>query len=324
MVRISLVAVLWSSFWMAEASAQRGRSSRSSKPVELEHFEYQRVTFDAPSLESLGGEAGVYLPKGYNSEEASERTYPWILWLHGMNEDADRFYYEGGAAILDQLRGEGKVPELILVAPSAPRRTIYANGEQDGDVEDYVLENVLPYVEDEYRVSSDRQLFALMGVSMGGMGALRMALKDPDRFGTVAVHSAAACPADPGKMEGRAGERVRRTIQWLGLGDLLGDPIDPQKWAQYIPAAMMESIETEDLADLRIYFDAGSADRYGFGPPNQDFHELLKKRGVEHSFTLVKDGGHSWGSGSLQKQLVTSLQFVAAGFAGPKAPAASQ
>ena len=43
-------------------------------------------------------------------------------------------------------------------------------------------------------------------------------------------------------------------------------------------------------------------------------HELLKKRGISHSFELVDGGGHAWGSGFVQKQLEKSLPFVAASF----------
>lgn len=303
-----------------EAQAQRDRGDRGDRreradePVELKHFEYHLQEFDAPSLESGRGEFGVYLPVGYEAEENQDRLYPWILWLHGMNEDAGRFYYEGGASVLDQLRGEDKLPDLIVIAPSAPRRTIYANGEQDGDIEDYILENVIPYVEENFHLSKRREDFALMGVSMGGMGALRLALKQPDRYGTVAVHSAAAFPADPTKLGPEESARIQRTIQWLGLGSILGEPIDPQKWARYIPSALLEKIQASDLDGLRIYFDAGTADRYGFAPPNEMFHQQLDEKGIHHTFELVEGGGHSWGSGSLQKQLVNSLQFVAAAF----------
>ena len=296
----------------AEAQRRQRRPREPREPVELTHYSYELVKFEALSLESSEGELGVYLPIGYQENE--DQSYPWVLWLHGLNEDASRFHYEGGAKVLDQLTGEGKIPPLILVAPSAPRRTIYANGESEGDVQDYVHENVIPYVEENYRISEERENFAIMGVSMGGMGALRFALSEPDRYGTVAVHSAAAFPADPSLLDAQASARVQRTIQFLGLGDILGDPIDPVRWAKYIPAAMIADISADDLDGLRIYFDAGTADRYGFGPPNEQFHEQLAAQEIEHEFTLVENGGHSWGSGSLQKQLIYSLQFVGAGF----------
>ncbi|MFG0320505.1 MAG: alpha/beta hydrolase [Planctomycetota bacterium JB042] len=296
-----------------DALGQRGRRGRHQEPVELKHFTYEKVTFDAPSLDGDEGGFGIFLPVGY--DEDAETPYPWVLWLHGMFEDGDRFHAGGGAKALDALRGEGRIPALVLVTPTAPRRTIYANGEAEGDIEDYVLKDVTAYVEEHYRVAEDRAGRALMGVSMGGMGALRIAFKNPRRYATVAVHSAAALPPDPTVLEGRSAERVRRSIEWLGLGELLGDPIDPEKWALYIPSAIVEDLSPEDLHGLRIFFDAGTEDRYGFGPPNAQLHERLDERGIDHSFRLVEGGGHSWGSGSMPERLERSLEFVAAGFA---------
>lgn len=291
-----------------EACAQ-GRRGRKSEPVDLQHFTYELVKFDADNVSDGDGEFGLYLPKGYDPE--GEKVYPWILWLHGMNENASRFHDGGGAKALDSMRGEGKIPELIFVVLLVPRRTIYANGEALGDVEDYVLKDVISHVRGKCRISDARNESAIMGVSMGGMGAMRIALKDPKRFGSVAVHSAAAFPPDPTALEGRAAKRVQQSIQWLGLGDLLGDPIDPEKWAKYIPAAIASKMEPADLHELRIFFDAGTEDRYGFAPPNEEFHTLLDDRELTHTFRLVEGGGHSWGSGSMLERLAESLRFVA-------------
>jgi len=303
-----IVGAILGWFLLASTAVPQGqRGRRAFEPVELKHFTYKLEKFEAPSLEDGQGEYGVYLPAGYDESEA---VYPLILWLHGMNEDASRFHDGGGAKVLEQLRADDQIPELILVAPSAPRRTIYADGEAAGNVEKYILEDLMTHLERTYRISKKRRQRALMGVSMGGLGALRIALHEPMRFGTVAVHSAAAFPPDPSELSAEARERVQRTIQWMGLGELLGNPIDAEKWARYIPAAMAKTLKPEDLHALRIYFDAGTADRYGFGPPNEELHRLLEARGIEHEFTLVEGGGHSWGSGTLQTRLVHSLKFA--------------
>ena len=64
----------------------------------------------------------------------------------------------------------------------------------------------------------------------------------------------------------------------------------------------------------KIYFDAGDSDRYGFAPANEALHEALEKREIEHTWELVKGGEHAWGSGSTQKQLPKSLEFVGKSF----------
>src|SRR5262249_4867454 len=73
--------------------------------------------------------------------------------------------------------------------------------------------------------------------------------------------------------------------------------------------------KTKDVKGLRIYFDAGTKDRYGFGPANEQLDKVLKENGIEHTFHLIEGGEHSWNGGTVQKALVESLQFVGAGFA---------
>jgi len=277
---------------------------------ELENFTLRQFEFAAPSLESLWGEAGVYLPSGYDYEANAHRSYPCVIWLHGMNGDASRFQ-RNGAALLDRLRGEGAIPEMVFVAVTAGRRSVYFNGERSGDYEDLIVYDLPAALEKEFRVSTSRSQWAIMGISIGGFGAMRFAFKHPGKFGTVAAHSSAVFPADPSKLS----QRYLRQAQSMGLTETLGDPIDRDVWDREIPTAMLTRLTPADLKGLRIYFDAGTNDRYGFAGPNTKLHELLQQRGIEHTYRLIEGGGHSWGSGFTQQALQTSLLFVGNGFA---------
>ncbi len=282
------------------ATAQRG--------VKLDNFTYQSVEFAAPSLEKVWADYGIYLPKGYDDDANAKKTYPWAIWLHGLRGDASRFQY-GAAKVLDRLRGDDEIPEMIVVAPSAGRMTSYFNGEPDGDYEDLIVDDLIKSVEKKYRVSRRRTDRAIMGISMGGFGAFRLAFKHPDVFGAVAAHSSAMFPADPKNLSQRYARSARR------MASILGDPIDAEVWAREIPTAMVAKMKPADLASLRIYFDVGDRDRYQFAPPNQEFHEVLEKAGVEHTFVLVKGGGHSWNSGLKDSSLEASFMFVGKSFA---------
>ena len=312
-MRPALLISLLLPLFATDVLAQRDGGRRRSQDVELDNFTFQRVEYAAPSLERVWAEYGIYLPKGYDDEANAKREYPWVIWLHGRNESLTSFQ-RGGARVLDQLRGKGEIPEMILVTASAGRRTTYFNGERDGDVEDLIVEDLVKAVEKKHRVSKQRQHRAVMGISVGGFGAVRLALKHPDVFGAVAAHSSAMFPADPADLD----RRYQRTAQ--GLASVLGDPIDEKKWAQEVPTAMVAHIKPESLQGLRIYFDVGSRDRYGFTQPNVDFHEALDKAEIKHTFELVEGGGHSWGSGLKDESLENSFKFVGASFSG-KAPA---
>ncbi|MCK5940531.1 MAG: hypothetical protein KAI24_01075, partial [Planctomycetes bacterium] len=210
------------------ASCQSGR--RGQEPPQLEHFHFESWDFD--SQYARGGEASyyIYLPKEHDHEKNADRKFPWVLWCPGFGGPGD-FQSRGGARTLDQLRAEGKIPELALVvfrAPGRRSRTTYMNGEAIGDVEDLIVKDLVRHVEGRYRLSSKREHRAVMGVSAGGFGALKLALRHPDVFGAVATHSAAILPADPDELGGMAEGMVQRYLRG-GLAELLGDPIDKDR-----------------------------------------------------------------------------------------------
>lgn len=286
--------------------AQRPRRDREPPPP-LEHGTWKDGKC---ASEALGRDMsyGVYLPASY--AEDTERRYPLVVWLHGMWEDENRFHTRGGAAALDKLIGDGALPELILVSPSAGRSSFYINGKASKE-EDALLNDFLHHVDSEYRVATDRAQRVLMGVSLGGMAALKVAMRHPQLFGTVATHSAAIFPADLDNLD----ERFQRAMrsQWLGpvIDEVFGDPIDRELWKDNNPLALAASVAADDLRELHIYFDAGTRDRYGFQAGNELLHAALDKAEVPHTWRLIEGGGHSWGDGLAEQALPDSLRFVA-------------
>jgi enterochelin esterase family protein len=285
---------------------RRGRRDRGSTQ-ELSQFTHKTVEFPAPSTRG-SGTYGIYLPKGYADKKNAQRTYPLVIWLHGMRGSSRRFR-SGGSSTLDKMRKAGKIPDLILVTPSASSRPTYIDRGRGQNEESLILKDLMAHVEKSYRVAKERHRRAIMGVSMGALGAMKMALKYPKLFGTVAVHSSPILTVDPDKLG-----RYRRFAS-----QIFGDPIDKKEWAKEIPIAILSTKKPKDLAGLRIYFDAGSNDRYGFGPTNVEFSKQLKKSKFKHTFNYIKGGGHSWGTDSIQRAMQMSFPFVAKGFAGKPA-----
>ncbi|MCA8957094.1 MAG: hypothetical protein KDC87_13540 [Planctomycetes bacterium] len=285
-------------------AAQRRSGPRDSDP-KLEQFTFRVEKLTAPSMGGRQLEFGVYLPKGYGDSKQAKRRYPLAIWLHGLRGSLWRFHHEG-AAVLDELRKQGKLPDMILVTPSAGGRAVYMNGPRNKE-EDLILVDLWKHLLKTYRVAEARHQRAILGVSMGALGAMKMALKNPLRFGAVAVHSSPVLPADPEDLG-----RFRRYAE-----SIFGNPIDRKQWAREIPLALLQGHDAKLLHGLRIYFDAGSADRYGFGPANVAFSKQLEKQGIQHTFRLIQGGGHSWGSGAIQKAMRWSLEFVGKSFAAP-------
>lgn len=312
-MRIALAVstgILAASLFTSGLAAQRDRGGRGRdrQEPELEHFTFETVAMESGDERAPRVQMGVYLPKSYAESANKDKVYPWALWLHGRNENHRKFHVDGGARILDELRGKDAIPDFVLVALSLGN-PIYIDGAA-GDQETLIVDKLPAFLCKKYRLASDRTHRALMGVSMGGFGAMKIALRHPDLFGVVAAHSSALMPAKPDELPDQWQRTVQRMVERGGLDKVFGNPIDMKKWAEHMPLALGESMDVDTLKTLKIYFDVGSDDRYQFAPPNEAMHALLDKRGVPHEFELVAGGGHSWGSGSLQKQLHKSLRFV--------------
>jgi enterochelin esterase-like enzyme len=314
-----LLTALAATHLLAAAPAQRpdrGGRGESRPAPKLDHFTSEEVTL--PSKLVRRGEAGytVYLPKGYADAANRDTKYPWLVWLHGFG-GATRFGDSGGAEVIDRLLGEGRIPPLLVVVfRPAGRRSVYVNGEAAGDTEDLIVKDLVAHVQGRYRVLDGPQHRALAGESMGGMAALKIAMRHPGVFGVVAAHSAAILPADPTELSGPHARQASMMIRRSGLAEVFGDPIDKEKWAAEMPLGLVAAKRPEELEGLAIYFDAGTEDRYGFAAPNQKLHEALEQKGIPHVFRMVQGGGHAWGSASMKDNLLASMQFVGAAFAG--------
>lgn len=286
------------------ASLLPGQRRRNRAPAEMQHFSYAEKRF---ASEAVGREMdyGVYLPKGYADEQNADRKWPLIIWLHGMWEDHNRFHHRGGAPLLDKAVADGKLPPCIFVTANGGRSSMYVNRE-DQRWEDLISEDLLAHLTKEYRIDERRERRAIMGVSMGGMGALRIAFTKPDLFGAVGAHSSAVFAEDPEDLPPRLKQYATR----LGLDEVFGDPIEKEPWQKANPVCIANRVDKQQLERLRIYFDAGSDDRYGFQVGNTLLHEALKKRGVEHTWRLIEGGGHSWGNEFQDEALPHSFAFV--------------
>jgi len=282
---------------------------RPAAPIELKNFTFQESKFASASV-GQDMPYGVYLPKGYDDEANKDTKWPLVVWLHGMFEDHMRFHNRGGAPLLDKAVTDGLLPPCVFVLADGGRTSMYINAGDKKNFQDLVQKDLLDHVTKTYRVATERQQRALMGISLGGMASLRIGFTHPGLFGTIAAHSSAVFPADPKQLS----PRVLQSASRFGLDEVFGNPIDEKLWRATNPMGLAEGLDPKSLDGLRLYFDAGTADDRGFGPPNQQLHEVLVKQKVPHTWELVQGGGHAWGSGFKDESLLASLRFVGDGF----------
>jgi enterochelin esterase-like enzyme len=137
----------------------------------------------------------AYLPPGYESEP--DRRYPVIWVLASYGSWGERFfnlqpYDENIVQRMDRLVREGQAQPVILAFPDCFNRyggSQYINSTAVGAYEDYLIEELIPFLDGELRTLPACEHRGVMGYSSGGYGALMLAMRHPDIFGAAASHS---------------------------------------------------------------------------------------------------------------------------------------
>jgi S-formylglutathione hydrolase FrmB len=245
------------------------------------------------------------IPPGYDADKT--RRYPVLYLLHGLGDNEQMLLRSGGFDMVQDLWENHSIGDYLIVTPNGGQ-TFYINS-RDGRVryEDFLVREFMPYIESHYRVRADRAHRAVGGISMGGYGALRLAFRHPDLFSSVVAHSAALIQSKdlPGlNLNGRA--PVPEDIRLMG--NLFGDPFDRAYYERNSPLVLARAA---NLSGLKIYFDCGAQDDYGFNVGAQALDETLTARHVSHEFHLYP-GGHSWEY--FAAHLPASLKFVSHAF----------
>jgi enterochelin esterase-like enzyme len=306
---VSVLLLAAASLAAQNPNGGRPRRDQPAPAVELKNFTHQEKSFASAAV-AADMPYGIYLPTGYDDAANKDTRWPLVIWLHGMFEDHKRFHGRGGAPVLDKAVTDGLLPPCVFVLANGGRTSMYINAGEKKNFQDLVQKDLLEHVTATYRVATERGQRALMGISLGGMASLRIGFTHPDLFGTIAVHSSAVFPTDPKQLS----PRVLQNASRFGLDEVFGNPIDEKLWKATNPLGLAETLDPKSLDGLRLYFDAGTDDGYGFGPPNKLLHEALEKQKVPHTWDYVKGGGHAWGSGFKDESLLASLKFVGDGF----------
>lgn len=135
-----------------------------------------------------------YLPPGYNQ---GQERYPVIYWLSGFTGSGRMMFNfdpwaESLDRRLDRLIGGGAMPPCICVLPDCFTRlggSQYADSSATGRYESYIIQELVPYVDERLRTKLGRAHRGVTGKSSGGYGALRLAMRHPDVFSALGSHA---------------------------------------------------------------------------------------------------------------------------------------
>jgi S-formylglutathione hydrolase FrmB len=221
------------------------------------------------------------LPPSY--EKSKDKKFPVLYFLHGLGDNHQSLINTGGWALIESMQEKKQIGEFVIITPGAGR-TFYINAKGGKlNYENFFIREFMPAMEKKYRIGTTRAQRGITGVSMGGYGALRYAFKYPQMFTAASAHMPALI------------ERLPKGFEKVGglnfvLGSAFGTPPDALFWEQNSP---FHFAKTARLNGLKIYFDCGSSDGYGFDAGTEALSKLLKSRKVPHE-AHIYPGGHSW------------------------------
>jgi S-formylglutathione hydrolase FrmB len=217
----------------------------------------------------------VVLPASFDADKA--KRFPILYALHGLGDNEQFFVHSGLWNVVEDLRERGELKDFLIATP-AGGVTFYINS-KDGKVryEDFLLQEFFPFIEKRYRAAPGRANRAISGVSMGGYGALHLAFRHPQLFSSVSANSAALIEKLPNFLGATQSPRSRV------LGGVFGNPPDLAFWNANSPLILAR---TANLAGLKIYFDCGDQDDYGFDSGAAALDKILTARKIPHEFHL--------------------------------------
>jgi S-formylglutathione hydrolase FrmB len=284
----------------------------AGKPEHHDHV--ATVTFHSDAL-GVDKDFVIYLPTSY---DRTPKHYPVFYYLHGLGDDETHWRSLGLDAAADALALEAIVvmPDgdnsfyidspapadydacmrdgTGLLVPSAPRdKTCVRANKYDT----YITRDLVGYIDAHYRTIASREGRAIAGLSMGGYGALELAMRHTDEFSAAASHSGMVAllyhmphPYDAAKVEltqdvtrwgieaGEIGAWIR---SWFGT--------DRAFWEARDPAALLAKLAPGQLA---LYLDCGTEDRFLLHDQAAYVHDLLTAKHLDHEFFLGP-GGHN-------------------------------
>jgi len=266
----------------------------------------------------------IYLPPEYGEHPA--RRYPVLYLLPGSNQ-TDRSFAQATRikATADALIDEQRILPLIVVIPDANNRytgSQYVNSVVTGNWEDFVTRELVEHVDGAFRTISERGGRGIAGYSMGGTGAIRLAMRHPDIYQAVYTMSASSLAFDE-KWMGRVRDRILTILDIEELGSLPLELLKPissaaayapnpdtppfladfplnrdgevveavwQRWLVHDPLSMIASHRESLLQLSGVFLDCGTEE--SLLPDHRIYSQALTAAGIPHVYEEYV-GSHS-------------------------------
>jgi enterochelin esterase-like enzyme len=245
-----------------------GCSTVSRPQPPLQESQVSKVSIASSSLKKSMN-VTIYLPKGYSSVG----RYPVLYMLHGYSDNEDKWMpILGLQDRVTALVDAGRIVPLIIVMPQIDNSFALntdaikrlPSAFSSGKYEDYLIKELIPYIDAHYRTDRTRKGRSIGGLSMGGWAALHLAFSHVELFGKVGGHSPALIDDD-----------------WLYPNFDARQRLDPVSVAS-----------DKDLRDLKVYLDCGDQDSFKFYEGCDRLNKALQAKNRTSEYHL-NPGGHN-------------------------------
>lgn len=280
----------------------------------------------------------IYLPPSYETDLL--KRYPVVYLLHGGM--TDNLIWSGKSfnnyfgdfnlkVLLDDLLSQNKISEMITVMPDSNTTFMgnwYVNSKVLGNYDDYIAQELVDYIDKNYRTLAQRESRGIGGHSLGGFGAINLATHHPEVFSACYGHESSALRFEEFGPFNRANQIAYDVFAnrdwdtfnkanpsfkinfltpatfspdinappfygtWLWTKDKDSFKLNESVWKQwkaFDPSNLVEHRKDKLLRLSAIKFDG--ATKSGTIPGANIFQEELKKAGISHEFETF-DGGH--------------------------------
>ncbi len=241
----------------------------------------------------------VVLPANYKI--SNETTfYPVVYLLHGLTGHFDNWTDK------TKLREYARNYNYIIVTPEGDNGW-YTNSAtvKNDKYESYIVEELMPEIEKNFRAKKERTSRAVAGLSMGGYGSIKFGLKYPEKFALVGSFSGALQAASLNdKLLGGSWKALTDSIM-----SVYGAENSPTRAANDVFRIVQEMSAEKNKSLPFIYLDCGTED--GLIGTNREFSRLLLEKKIPHEFRQLP-GVHNWvfWNAQIEEFLELSTKFI--------------
>jgi S-formylglutathione hydrolase len=341
---VVLLALGVAPLFSASALAQAPAAPAATGQPPASAGKYERITVHGKSLEgNLAGDAAdrkvsVYLPPSYAKE--TTRRYPVLYLLHGYTDSDSKWFGLSGTHFVNVQKAADKAyangaRELIIVMPDAFTKyqgSMYSSSVVTGNWEGFIAEELVAYVDKNYRTVATREARGLAGHSMGGYGTLRIGMKYPRVFSSLYAMSPCCMQAGEPDAKEMASAAAVKTDEDLAKAGFITkamlasaaawspNPTNPPRyfdlpivdgkrkpetiaaWSANAPLTMLHQYVPALKSFDALAFDAGDRD-FGIVDTVRTLDATLKGYSVAH-VSEVYDGDHL---NRIEERLVTKV-----------------